>query len=237
LGVPPRRVSFSGISPCLGRARLPPAARVEDRAQVHGLRTFRSTRVVVAIVVVDAVREAAIPRRHRRLVLLVVLVTLAVLFVLATARLFVWPARGAPAHADAVVMFNGYGDRWGRALALGAAHVAPNLVLSVGPDYRSRYDPCAKPIPDVRMTCFVPSPSTTQGEAEFVGRLAAANHWRSIILVTTRPQATRARLRMERCFNGRVYVATVGIRARDWPYTLAYEWGAMLKAEVLQRGC
>ena len=48
---------------------------------------------------------------------------------------------------------------------------------------------------------------------------------------------SRARLRMERCFAGPVYVTTTPIALTSWPYEVAYEWGAMIKALVLQRGC
>jgi hypothetical protein len=40
------------------------------------------------------------------------------------------------------------------------------------------------------------------GESEFAGRLARKYHWQSMVLVTTTPQDTRARLRVERCFSG-----------------------------------
>ena len=56
-------------------------------------------------------------------------------------------------------------------------------------------------------------------------------------MVTITPQDTRARLRMERCFGGPVYVMTTPIPAGKWPYQLAYEWGALTKALVLQRSC
>jgi uncharacterized SAM-binding protein YcdF (DUF218 family) len=96
---------------------------------------------------------------------------------------------------------------------------------------------CAPQIPGVRVICFSPDPATTQGEAEFAGRLARRYHWHSLVLVTTTPQDTRARLRMERCFPGSIYVMTAPLRAYDWPYALAYEWGATIKALVLQRSC
>ena len=36
----------------------------------------------------------------------------------------------------------------------------------------------------VRLICFNPSPGTTQGEAEFVGRLARKYYWHSVAVVT-----------------------------------------------------
>jgi hypothetical protein len=42
---------------------------------------------------------------------------------------------------------------------------------------------------------------------------------------------------MERCFPGQVYVVTAPIRASTWPYQIAYEWAALVKALVVQRAC
>jgi len=92
-------------------------------------------------------------------------------------------------------------------------------------------------VPDVKVICFNPSPATTQGEAEFAGRLARQDHWKSVALVTVAPQDTRARLRMSRCFSGRIYVVTAPLPIGQWPAGIVYESGAMLKALVLQRGC
>ena len=156
-------------------------------------------------------------------------------FAAATARLFVWPARGVPAHADAIVLFNGQGGRTDLALALAYSHVAPNMLMSRGSPVAT-YS-CSPPIQGVTITCFDPDPATTQGEAEFAARMAATHHWGSVVLITSRPQATRARLRMRRCFNGHLSVATASLRKREWPRALAYEWGALAKALVVERGC
>jgi hypothetical protein len=142
-----------------------------------------------------------------------------------------------PARVDAIVMMDGPGDRLGTTLSLAWAHRAPVVVISRGSTYWGHGSVCAPAIPRVKVICFRPDPATTRGEAEFAGRLAQRYHWHSIALVTIRPQDTRARLRMQRCFPGRVYVVTAPFPAHEWPYEIAYEWGATLKALVLQRGC
>ncbi len=96
---------------------------------------------------------------------------------------------------------------------------------------------CPRPIPGVRVICFNPAPATTRGEAEYVSRLAKTYHWRSVAVVTITPQDSRARLRIERCFAGPVYVVTTPIALTSWPYQIAYQWGALIKALVVQRGC
>jgi hypothetical protein len=163
--------------------------------------------------------------------------TLSAIFCVTTARLFIWPAQGIPGRVDAIVMLNGPGDRLDTALRLAWAHRAPVIVISRGSPYWGHGSICAPKIPGVRVICFDPNPETTQGEAEFAGRLARQYHWHSIALVATTPQDTRARIRVGRCFSGKIYVATAPLPRWDWPYSLAYEWGALIKALVLQRSC
>jgi uncharacterized SAM-binding protein YcdF (DUF218 family) len=155
----------------------------------------------------------------------------------ATARLFVWPERGMPPRVDAIVMLDGPGDRLHTALNLARAHRAPVVVISRGSPYWAHGSGCAPTISGVRVICFAPDPATTQGEAEFAGRLSRRYHWHSIVLVTTTPQDTRARLRVSRCFPGSISVMTAPLPAYEWPYALAYEWGATIKALLLQRSC
>jgi len=176
-------------------------------------------------------------RGHRRHILTGMLVMLAGLGVI-TARLFVWPQQGMPARVDAVVMLDGPGDRLDTALKLARAHRAPMLVLSRGlPHSGHGRSGCATKIPGVKVICFNPDPATTRGEAESIGVLAKRYRWHSIVLVTTTPQDTRARLRVGRCFGGSVYVISAPLPPSQWPYAIVYEWGSTVKALVFQRSC
>lgn len=166
---------------------------------------------------------------------LVVAAALIVLFAAATLRLFIWPAQGMPAHVSAIVMFAGPGDRLPVALRLAREHRAPMLVISQG--QHGYGGPCPEPVPGVTLICFDPNPGNTRGEAEFAGQLAKRYHWDSVVLVTGTEQDTRARMLMERCFGGSVYVVTGSLPLGAWPYQIAYEWGALAKALVVQRGC
>jgi uncharacterized SAM-binding protein YcdF (DUF218 family) len=172
-------------------------------------------------------------RRWRRW--LIALAVLIVLFLGATARLFVWPDRGLPPTVSAIVSLDVPYGAVNVAIRLAEQHRAPYLVVSLGRP-QSSYG-CPAPVAGVRLICFNPNPATTQGEAEYVGRLARRYHWRSVGVVTITPQDTRARLRMSRCFDGPVYVRTTPIPGGAWPHQLAYEWGALFKALVLQRSC
>jgi hypothetical protein len=158
-----------------------------------------------------------------------------VLFLAATARLFVWPDRGIPPTVSAIVSLDVPYGAVSAAVRLAEQHRAPYLVVSLGRP-QSSYG-CPPPVTGVKLICFNPDPATTQGEAQVVGRLARRYHWDSIAVVTITPQDTRARLRMERCFSGPVYVQATPIPGRAWPQQLAYEWGALTKALVLQRSC
>lgn len=165
------------------------------------------------------------------------LIVLVVGFAGLTARFFVWPTRGMPAHVDAIVMLNGPGDRLDTAVALARAGRAGTLVVSRGSSYWGHGSACAPAIRGVHVICFEPSPSSTRGEAEFAGRLAQQYHWRSIVVITTPDQDTRARIRVGRCVPDRVYVETTALPPHDWPWAVLYEWGATFKALVWQRGC
>ncbi len=166
------------------------------------------------------------------------LIALAVAFVAvcgATAWLFIWPDQGMPSRVDAIVMLDSRGGALNVAVRLAAQHRAPFLVVSQGNPVAR--DPCPRPVSGVVLICFNPTPATTQGEAEFVGRLARKYHWHSIAVVAITPQDSRARLRVERCFPGQIYMVTAPIRLSTWPYQIVYEWGALIKALFIQRGC
>ncbi len=173
--------------------------------------------------------------RWRRAALLLAVLLVLVLTAV-TARLFVWPEQGTPPHVDAIIKLGGPADRHRElaALALAQSEVAPVLVLSTAAVDGGA---CSLRIPGVAVTCFSPNPSTTQGEAEFVGRMASLNHWQSITLVTTPDQAWRARLRMHRCFNGAVYSSTTPLPSWRWVLQIPYQWGATIKAVVFNTEC
>ena len=156
-------------------------------------------------------------------------------FSVATARILVWPAQGMPARASAIIMLDGPGNRLSVALQLAGEHRAPVLVVSQG--WQGYGGPCPAETPDAKVICFDPNPGDTRGEAEFVGRLARRYHWRSVVLVTTREQDTRARIVVGRCFGGSIYVITASLPFDDWPYQIAYGWGALFKAMTLHRSC
>ena len=187
----------------------------------------------------DTASRGAAVRRHRSFrgwrQASAAVIALAGVLGLATARLFVWPAEGMPTRVGAIEMLAGPGNRLPVALQLAREHRAPILAVSQG---RHGYGgPCPPPVPGVKLICFDPSPGNTRGEAEFAGRLAKRYHVTSLVLVTIRAQDTRARILAGACFGGPVYVVTAPLPLRSWPYQIAYEWGALIKALLLGRAC
>lgn len=176
------------------------------------------------------------PRRAKRWrKALIALLVMILAFCAATVRLFVWPAQGMPPKVNAIVMLDGPGDVLDVAVHLGEQHRAPYLVVSQGT--LASHDPCPSQVRGVKLICFNAVPANTQGEAEFIGLLAKEYHWTSIAVVAITPQASRARLLVERCFSGQVYLVTAPLTRSSWPYQIAYQWGALIKALVIERRC
>ncbi len=154
------------------------------------------------------------------------------LFVAATVKLFLMPARDAPRKVDAVVVLGGDGSRLTKGLQLIQQGYAKTLVVSVPAE------PCPAPIKGIRLICFEPHPFTTQGEAREIKALVAKNGWKSVMVVSTTAQDTRARIRIKRCTDVDVaYVTTASSSGPRLVFDVVYEWAALGKALIFQRGC
>lgn len=158
-------------------------------------------------------------------------------FVALTFRLFVLPDLNAPEPSNAIVVLGGNGaGPFDEGVRLAREGYAPTIVFSLLPVYSC--DPSAVHLPKERILCFRADPQTTQGEARAIEHLASVHHWHRIIVVMPTTQATRARLRIGRCYPGQVLevgVTPPGFWA--WLRGIVYEWGALGKAVVLQPGC
>jgi uncharacterized SAM-binding protein YcdF (DUF218 family) len=165
-----------------------------------------------------------------------VLGVVVVLFLVATARLFLWPPTDQPVRADAVVALGGDPGqlRAKKAIVLAKAGYAPVAVISLGGDPPV---PCPHPAAGVDIICFRADPLDTRGEAEFVSRLIADRHWDRIIVVSERSQATRARMLFKRCTSAQLVMVPVTDPPSHLLYDIAYEWAALTKALVLDRSC
>lgn len=173
--------------------------------------------------------------RSRKRRVLIGLAILVVLFIAASAILFVWPPTDQPQHADAILSLNGRNEKAREALAISLAErgYAPVLLFSQGSSYTT---PCPK-VARVRVVCFEATPGRTVGEVEFATRYAKARGWRSLIVVPGRAQSIRARLLMARCFSGSVTIVPAPVLRSQLFYEIAYEWGALGKALLIDRHC
>lgn len=167
---------------------------------------------------------------------LFVIVLVVFVLVVGTPRLFVWPPTDRPTRADAVVALGGDPGqlRAKSAIQLARSGYAPVAVISLGGE---KAVPCPRPVSHVQLICFRADPLDTRGEAEYVARLVARRHWHQIIVVSERSQATRARMLFERCTPVQLEMVPVADTRNRLPYDVVYEWGALLKALVVERSC
>ncbi len=157
-------------------------------------------------------------------------------FAAVTARLFVWPSTSAPARVDAVVVFGARNsERLPEGLRLVNEGIAPVLVVMTPPEDRS----ICQQVPLYEVICIKPEPFTTRGEAQAVGELAGERGWSSILLVTSTHHVTRARLLLDRCFEGSVRSAATKPRDEFMRRVerIAHEWAALVDAVTLSREC
>ena len=153
-------------------------------------------------------------------------------------HLVIWPdLPPLPQRADVIVQLGGPGNRRLVALDLARHGRAPLVAISVSVDeVNTKW--CHKGrLADVNVVCFHSEPSTTRGEARAIAGLADQRGWRSVILVTTPDQASRATLRVSRCYGGQVFVATARLPWYRWPAQIVYQSGATAKAYTVETSC
>lgn len=87
------------------------------------------------------------------------------------------------------------------------------------------------------VTCVVPDPSTTRGEAAMLNDYAAENDVRSALVITFTPHVSRTRYIFDHCADPDVTVlaAPGSGTTKDWAWQFAYQSGAFLKAVAV--GC
>lgn len=159
-----------------------------------------------------------------------------VLFVVSTLALFISPSTDLPQHVDGILSLNGHGEQARETLAVSLAEkgYAPVLLFSQGSSANNT--PCPK-VPRVKVVCFADVTNNTRGEARFAGQYAERHHWHSLLIVPSRAQATRARLLVQRCFPGQVVTVPSAEPLRKVPYDVFHEWGGVLGALFIYRGC
>lgn len=196
-------------------------------------------------------------RRNRRMRRwLAVIVLIVAIAALAGIPVYVHPQTDPLRKADAIFILGGYGDRRPYAFSLYQQGWAPNMVISnpvnesqpyskmwidrwcKSPTYGSDVLPEPESWPTSTKFCPTPDPPTTLGEARALRQLATEHGWHTVIVVTFRPQISRARYILQRCFSGDlVMVASpVDIPPTRWAYEYVYQTAGFAKA-LFDDGC
>lgn len=163
---------------------------------------------------------------------------LVVLAAVAGYPVYVRPQIDAVRPADAIFVVGGEAPlaRYYYGLGLARDGWAPHLVLSDPAGALS--DRCQDDEPGFTVECFVPDPTTTFGEARYLGRVASERGWRTVIVVTYAPHVSRARYIMHKCFDGQLIMTAAPTRLSVpyWAWLYVYQTAGYVKA-LFQRGC
>jgi len=188
------------------------------------------------------------PRRAggRRLLIVSVFVLVSVLLIgwfVAASRWIGHPRLDRPTRADAVIVLGPQDPNGGFALAgrLVSQGLAGNLLLSVSSDQRGPVGhTCGGefPQPAATLTCFVPDPYSTRGEARELARQAQQHGWKTVIVITPGYHVERARMIFKRCFSGTLEMVAppISISPLTWAFEYVYQTVGFAKAST-EQGC
>ncbi|MGM7777510.1 YdcF family protein [Arthrobacter sp. KNU-44] len=187
------------------------------------------------------------PRRKRRKhIISIIVLCVSPVLLWATAGLFLYvePPADAPKHADVLFVLGPADDRVDYAEKLMDQGYAHTLVISVpqGVAGYPRLTLCDEQRP-YRIICFKPDPGTTQGEARELRTLAQENGWKSANVLTAQYHVTRARVIVQRCFQGELNMVSyqkdlpllsTKKSTPSWAYMYAYQTAAFVKVALNQ---
>jgi uncharacterized SAM-binding protein YcdF (DUF218 family) len=147
-----------------------------------------------------------------------------------------------PAHGvNAVVVLAGSNKRLPVALDLMRRRVARTLVVSETSqtDDPARFRLCRGPKPrGYRLICRRAEPFSTRGEARMTAALVTRNHWRSLVIVSSRYHLFRAKRLFARCTSAKLVMRGAdGDRFLRKVMSIPFEWGKFARSVTLQRGC
>ena len=114
-----------------------------------------------------------------------------------------WIVDEPAAHADAIIVLsddNFYADRATHAAELYRQGVAPVVVASgrrlrpsAGISELMEHDLVERGVPKDKIIRYAHDADNTREEAEMIGKIAKANHWKSVVIVTSNYHTRRAR--------------------------------------------
>ncbi|WP_433654771.1 YdcF family protein [Nocardia sp. CA-128927] len=184
-------------------------------------------------------------RRAPRLFRRILLGASALIAVIGLIAALGWPVYVRPQvdplrPADAIVVLGGTPyERFDVGLDLAQRGYARQLLISrsTGADDPAMDKYCNGRF-DFQVSCFVPDPWTTQGEAQEIGRRARKYGWQHIIVVTFTPHVSRARYIVQKCFSGAVTMVASPSPSGPafWTWMYIRQSAGYLKA-FTERGC
>lgn len=140
---------------------------------------------------------------------------------------------------DALYVLGPLETRIDPALDLMNQGVAPVMVATLsidadGTPYFTQY--CDLATDSYRVECVVPDPYSTSGEAKLIGQLAREHGWTKVAVLASTPQASRARLWLERCVPATVLVWDYRQQrsVRAWLSEFVHQSGGWVKAQFTQ---
>lgn len=180
------------------------------------------------------------PRRAgRRVRWTLAAVAVVVLLAIGAAGVLAWqvehPRYDAVSRADAVVVL---GEPDAPALALAQRMLDQGIsdqLLLLTPF--GEPPQCGEPPAGVTVTCVVPDPLTTQGDARAIREVADEHGWDSLVVVTWDTHVTRSRVLIRACWSGTLMVTGYPLHRGGWNASeLVHQVGGLVKAH-LSSGC
>lgn len=188
-----------------------------------------------------AATTARRPRwRGRIAVACLTIIVLAAGFLTMGWRVYMNPQTDPLRPADAIVVLGGTAyERFDIGLDLAKRGYAPYLLISrsTGEDDRKMDKYCDGHF-TFTVSCFIPDPWTTEGEAQEIRAKAQEFGWHHIIVITFTPHVSRARYIVGKCFDGELTMvaspAPSGVAF--WSWMFVRQSGSYVKA-YLTPGC
>lgn len=167
---------------------------------------------------------------------LTAMVILVAAFIAAGWPVYVQPQVDPLRQADAVVVLGGhpYG-RFHYGIDIAEQGYAPTVLISnsVGADDVRMQQICEGEY-TVSVSCFLPEPYSTKGEAQEIRRQAEANGWEHIIVVTYVPHLSRSRYIVQQCFDGEVTMSPnpYDVSLEEWAFGYVYQTAGYIRAAL-----
>lgn len=181
------------------------------------------------------------PRWRRRVLLAVIAIAvLTTGFLTAGWRVYMHPQTDPLRPADAIVVLGGTPyERFDVGLDLAKRGYAPYLLIaqSTGANDRNM-DKYCKGHFTFTVSCFIPDPWTTEGEAQEIRAKAQELGWHHIIVITFTPHVSRARYIVGKCFDGELTMVASPTPSgvAFWSWMFIRQSGSYVKA-FLTPGC